>query len=123
MTTVDDLARDLAAEQEVLDAIVAVIDDAAWSTPTASPGWTVADQIAHLTYFEGAAAMAIGEPERFQQATEELLSLGDALDDHTLARGAPPSDRLKAWRTARAAFAGAAAGLRDGARIPWYGPR
>ena len=55
---VHDVAADLAAEQQALDDIVAGLDDAGWLTATPSPRWTVADQVAHLTYFDGAAATA-----------------------------------------------------------------
>lgn len=49
------LAADLAAEQETLDAVLSGLTDEQWATPTPSPGWTVADQVGHLTCFDGAA--------------------------------------------------------------------
>ncbi|MDE0802892.1 MAG: maleylpyruvate isomerase N-terminal domain-containing protein, partial [Acidimicrobiales bacterium] len=49
MTDLATIAADLRAEQEALDAVVADLDEAQWQTDTASPGWSVADQIGHLT--------------------------------------------------------------------------
>ena len=49
------LAADLRDEQEVLDGLVAGLPGDGWATPTPSPGWTIADQIGHLTYFDGTA--------------------------------------------------------------------
>jgi len=50
---VTDIANDLIAEQEALDAIVADLTEEQWRTATASPRWNVADQIGHLTFFDG----------------------------------------------------------------------
>ena len=84
---VHDVAADLAAEQQALDDIVAGLDDAGWMTATPSPRWTVADQVAHLTYFDGAAATAITDPEAFQASIGDLMDVagggGDAVDDLT----------------------------------------
>ena len=38
-----------------------------WALPTPSPGWSVADQIAHLTYFDTTAALAITRPRRVRR--------------------------------------------------------
>ena len=66
--SVRDVASDLLAEQDALDAVVAPLPDEAWAMPTPSPGWTVADQIGHLTYFDGTAALAITDPDAFVAA-------------------------------------------------------
>ncbi|GIS33910.1 MAG: hypothetical protein Ct9H90mP5_03590 [Acidimicrobiaceae bacterium] len=44
-----------------------------WDLDTASPGWSVADQIAHLAYFDNAAALAIANPDEFQESVQRLL--------------------------------------------------
>ena len=64
-TPLDELRADLAAEQAALDALVADLTPARWATPTPSDGWAVRDQIAHLAYFDEAAALAIADPESF----------------------------------------------------------
>ena len=74
MTDLAGLRRDLDAEQQVLDDIVAVLDDAGWALPTPSPGWTVADQIGHLTYFDRAAATAITDPPAFAASGQALYA-------------------------------------------------
>ena len=65
-----DLAVDLAGEQDALDAIVAGLSREQWLTPTPSPGWTVADQIGHLAYFDSAARLALTDPDAFQAHLE-----------------------------------------------------
>ena len=60
------LAADLAAEQDALDAVVAGLSPEQWQAPTPSPGWTVADQIGHLAYFDATATLAMTDPDAFQ---------------------------------------------------------
>ena len=124
-----DIRNDLLAEQAALDSIVADLDAEQWALPTPSPRWSVADQIAHLAYFDDAAATAIEDPERFQQMIAELMNtaLADddvAGDDTTLGiyREMTPDQLLTRWRENRAALADASAGLDGSERIAWYGP-
>ena len=60
---VAEVAADLVSEQQALDEVAADQDREAWSRATASPRWTVADQVLHLTHFDGAAATATPDPD------------------------------------------------------------
>ena len=122
---VTDVLADLLAEQQALDDIVAGLSPDQWELATPSPGWTVADQIGHLTYFDGNAALAITDPAAFQDAMHALLgSGGDSADDMTLgpSRSMSADERLAAWRANRATLAAAGATLENDTRIAWYGP-
>jgi uncharacterized protein (TIGR03084 family) len=122
------LAADLVAEQAALDAVVAPLADEQWALATPSPGWTVADQIGHLTYFDRTATTAIEAPDRFiaerDALLEEVLGGSGSMDDATLTtfRAMAAPELLAAWRTGRDALAAAAATLADGDRVEWYGP-
>lgn len=122
MTDARGLAADLRAEQEALDAVVADLDDEQWHLPTPSPGWTVADQIGHLTYFDGTAATAITDPDAFRASVARLLEAGEDVEVQTLHRHLPPGSLLEAWRANRAALHEATGRLEEGVRVPWYGP-
>jgi uncharacterized protein (TIGR03084 family) len=123
MTDLRQVAADLRAEQDALDAIVADLSDEQWRLATPSPGWTVADQIGHLTYFDAAAATAITDPHTFRASVAQLVEAGDdGRDALTLHRHLPPRELLGAWRTGRRRLAEVAATLDDGARVAWYGP-
>jgi uncharacterized protein (TIGR03084 family) len=122
MTTVPEVAADLQAEQDVLDAIVADIADDQWRLPSPSPGWTVADQIGHLTYFDGAAATAVTDPEAFAASIGDLVAAPDGGAELTLHRHLAPAELLAAWRANRNRLREVAATLTDGMRIAWYGP-
>ncbi len=125
---VSDVRADLLAEQQTLDDIVAGLDAEQWQLPTPSPGWTIADQIGHLTYFDGTAALAVVDPPAFQDAMTALLSSGGAgdesADDIVLGpyRNMSPDELVAAWRANRAGLAAAADTLENDTRVAWYGP-
>jgi uncharacterized protein (TIGR03084 family) len=83
---VADVRADLLAEHEALDTIVRELTDDQWAIPTASPRWSVADQIAHLAFFDRSAALAITDPEAF------ATHLGELLGAMAPARTGPASD-------------------------------
>jgi uncharacterized protein (TIGR03084 family) len=123
-----ELRSDLRAEQEALDAVVDGLADDALVRPTDSPGWSVADQIAHLTHFDAAAVVAITEPNRFAELAGEanaLFARGARVADEAILgpyRSMSHAALLDSWRTARQSLAEAAGGLHAGDRVPWYGP-
>jgi uncharacterized protein (TIGR03084 family) len=124
---VREVLEDLVAEQQALDDVVARLTAEEWQLATPSPGWTIADQIGHLTYFDGTAALAITDPAGFTEEMNRLLgagTTGESADDITLApyRAMTPDELLSAWRANRAALAAAGATLDNDTRIAWYGP-
>src|ERR687897_163892 len=90
-------SADLRAEQDALDAVVAGLTDIQWRLATPSLGWSVADQIGHLTYFDGAAATAITDPGAFAASVEQLVAADD-IDALTLHRHLSPPQLVEAWR-------------------------
>lgn len=122
MTALDDLCDDLHDEQQALDDIVEGLGEKGWSRPTPSPAWSVADQIGHLTYFDGTAALAIENPAAFRASIEELFGAGDRMEELTLFRDLSPNELLERWRTNRQALLDWASTLDESARVPWYGP-
>jgi uncharacterized protein (TIGR03084 family) len=125
-----DVRDDLLAEQGALDTIVSALTDEQWAAATASAGWTVADQIAHLAYFDETAAWAISDPDRFTASLAALAPVfepdasPDSMEDLTIGalRVLPPNQLVDVWRANRDALASASAGLTDDQRIIWYGP-
>jgi uncharacterized protein (TIGR03084 family) len=122
MTDVAEVAADLEAEQLALDDVVSRLPPEDWGRPTPSPGWSIADQIGHLTYFDGAAVLAVTDPEAFRSSTRGLTAAGPAADERTLHRHLSASALLEEWRRNRRRLAAVGASLEDGARISWYGP-
>ena len=63
----EQICKDLAMEQQELDAVVANLDEAGWKALTSFEGWDVREQIRHLAYFENRDNMAASQPEAFEQ--------------------------------------------------------
>jgi uncharacterized protein (TIGR03084 family) len=125
--TVAEIVADLAAEHRALDDIVAGLPEAGWASPTPSAGWTVADQIGHLAYFDRAATLAATDAAGFAgelAAVMDAAGRGEGPMEGAVAQARllGPEALLRSWRKARAALLAAAAALPDGARLPWYGP-
>jgi uncharacterized protein (TIGR03084 family) len=125
-TQLDALREDLNEEQRALDDVVARLSNDQWHLATSSPGWSVADQIGHLAFFDAAAANAIHHPEGFDVDTKKLYAgaLSQGFDEYTLGafRTMSSREQLNAWRCNREALDDAARSLRDGDRVVWYGP-
>lgn len=127
MASLGEVRDDLLAEQEALDAALNGLDEHGWATATASPRWSVADQIGHLGFFDDTAALAITNPDGFAAHVAELVpQLTDQLAADVATLGAyrsMDSDRLvDEWRASRARLAEASAGLGEDDRVIWYGP-
>ena len=122
----DAVVSDLSREQEALDRLVADLDDAGWATDTPSEGWTVADQISHLAYFDQKAAQSVTYPEGFSAEVAAIIAAGDlgGLEGRILARGRAMSgtELLGWWREARERLYSAMRGFDPDRRVPWYGP-
>jgi len=125
---VHQIAQDLREEHEALDAVVAPLSPDQWDLPTPSPRWAVREQIAHLTYFDRTARVAMTDPDAFAGLVEEIWGAAaggnEAVDELTVGwgRALPPEELLAQWREGRDRLNEAAAELAEDARVPWYGP-
>lgn len=87
------------------------------------PSWTIAHQIAHLTWTDRAALDSLTNPEKFN----ELLEAGRKepnIVDRTAEEGASqePAALLKEWSQSRADLAAALSDADPQERFPWFGP-
>lgn len=115
--------KDLTAEGDALDALVADLDEAGWRTPTPAAGWDVATQIAHLAWTDEVAVKAATDKEAWDAVV--LLALADPagfVDTEARAGAtATPAALLGRWRAGRASLRSTLAAY-DGGRLPWFGP-
>jgi uncharacterized protein (TIGR03084 family) len=120
----DALAAHLADETAALLSAIGAAGAPGWSTATPAAGWTVADQVGHLAYFDEAATASRGGPERFAPYLDEAIRLGPALCDVVAERTrARTSAELRSWwLDARAEMVGAMLAAGASTRVPWYGP-
>ena len=120
--TVNAMIADLASEQDSLDLVVADIDESTWQLATDSPGWTIADQISHLQFFDERAALAMNDPDAFGIDRQHLISSAPRDLSVELGRQVSAGELLDAWRHSRRALIEAAMQVDPTVRVPWYGP-
>lgn len=121
---------DLAAEHHALDERVAGLADDDWLVPTPAAGWSIADTISHLTYFDWSASLALTDEAAFDEHVRHVFAHANDGLDVDLGRSVTSEELLARWRTGRTALrAHAANRARDAAdrgerpaRVPWYGP-
>ncbi|GAA3748604.1 TIGR03084 family metal-binding protein [Salinactinospora qingdaonensis] len=121
MTDLQEVIRDLNAEGDDVDRLVADLAPEQWSLPTPAPGWTIKHQIAHLIFIFRLAGTAASDAEAFQQI---IAGVGDDFDGAVNAALAqyldePPEKLLAQWRSERAATAEALAAVPPDQTVPW----
>ena len=118
------LLRDLDAETVALDAIIGPLDEADWRCPTPAVGWTIADQVSHLAYFDDVAVLSAISPEAFIAERDRADAAGGIDPDVIAARYRDrDSAALRPWfAESRARLLAEFAGLDPALRVPWYGP-
>ncbi|MFD4761314.1 TIGR03084 family metal-binding protein [Streptomyces sp. NPDC058439] len=115
---------DLCEESQELDLLVRGLSAGQWVAPTPARGWSIAHQIAHLTWTDEVALLAATDADAFAGEVAKAMEAPESFVDRGaegLAASAP-DELLARWRNGRA---GLEAVLRDapaGVRIPWYGP-
>jgi uncharacterized protein (TIGR03084 family) len=122
--SVDELRQDLLAESADLLALLRPLREAAWRTPTPAAGWTIADQVGHLAYFDKAAGLAMLEPERFSAEAARMSSTGTNFPDRLVLeyRNLTGSQVLAWFEGARSELIERCGGHDIATRVPWYGP-
>ena len=120
--TVNAMIADLVSEHDSLDQVVADLDASTWQLTTDSPGWTIADQISHLQFFDERAALAMNDPDAFGIDRQHLISSAPRDLSVELGRQVSAGELLNAWRHSRRALIEAAMQVDPTVRVPWYGP-
>jgi uncharacterized protein (TIGR03084 family) len=117
----DQICADLQAEHAALDAIVAELDEAGWTSQTPAEGWDIADTIVHLIQADVAARIAVDEPDRFVELRDGALAGG--LGSVFGSRGDKSGREILAWwRDERTLMVTAFGSRGPKDRIPWFGP-
>jgi uncharacterized protein (TIGR03084 family) len=117
------LTADLVAETAWLDQVLGALATAQWRLATPAPGWTIADQVSHLAYFDEATLLSIRDPDLFRLDAEALAGRGSDFPDQVAAeyRHLGGAELLRWFRAARLALLDGYASADPDARLPWYG--
>ena len=115
-----DVFSDLNDESMQIDHLVADLGDSGWEVPTPAPGWTVADQVAHLSFIFRLAGTAASNAAAFQAMTASAKDDFDGAVKAALALyRADPATMVKRWDAERTAAVKALAAVPEGQVVPW----
>lgn len=114
----------LRADTEAIEAMVAGLTDDQWQLETPAAGWTIADQIAHLSFVFSLAGTAAGEPEKFRGIAASVQGFGEfdaavnaALEPY---RALASADLLARFRAERDASLDALATIPADETVAWF---
>jgi len=118
------LADDVSAESAVTRDLIAGLDEASWHAPTPAAGWTIADQVSHLAYFDEVTVRSAVDPMLFLAELAAANDSGGIDPDAIAARFRDLSGaQLLAWfDEARQELLATFAAIDPAARLPWFGP-
>jgi uncharacterized protein (TIGR03084 family) len=119
-----DLADDLGAETAELTRLLDGLPDDAWLTPTPAPGWSIADQVSHLAYFDDMATLAATDRAAFEIRVADLRSGPVSMTERVAAdaRALTPAE-LRTWfDRARTSMLDVYRAVDPSLRVPWFGP-
>ncbi|MGW5051322.1 TIGR03084 family metal-binding protein [Actinokineospora sp. NPDC004072] len=121
MTEQRDVFSDLTAEAEVLDGLLAGLDEAGWERPTPAPGWTVGHQVAHLSFIFRLAGLAATDAATFAAVTAPAAKDFEGAVNAALADYLPgPSSVLfSRWQDERDTAIKALAAVPGNQVVPW----
>jgi uncharacterized protein (TIGR03084 family) len=124
MAGADAVVKDLRAESDALDELVADLDDAGWRTETPAAGWTIAHQIAHLWWTDQVSVVAVTDEAGFAEILAGAATNPGGFVDEGAERLAttPPAEMLAEWRRTRARLHDELLAVTDGRKLPWFGP-
>ena len=118
------MCDDLALESASWFALLGALAESDWARPTPAPGWSVADQVSHLAYFDEMTVLGARDPAAFAHARDHQPRDGDRITERVAKanRGRTPDDLLAWTHRARADLDATFRTLDPATRVPWYGP-
>lgn len=124
MADLDQIRGDLSREHDALDSLVADLAETDWRRPTPAEGWSIADQIGHLAFFDEQATLAVTNPNAFAASLKEIVEDVGNFMDWSVAKGRTMwgPGVLAWWREARGKAMESFAHVDPGQRIAWFGP-
>ncbi|MGY3681967.1 TIGR03084 family metal-binding protein [Streptomyces sp. TE33382] len=119
------LLDDLLDESGEVDLMVGKLMPEQWALATPAAGWSVARQVAHLSWTDEVALLAANDPGAFAGEVTKALERPDSFVDEAageLVAAHGPDALLARWRAGRQRLHEVLRTAPAGTRIPWYGP-
>ncbi|WP_225800889.1 TIGR03084 family metal-binding protein [Streptomyces sp. NK15101] len=121
MDTLNDVLKALAADIDEVEDLVRDLDAADWNKPTPAPGWSIADQVAHLTFIFRLAKTAAADPDTFRGIAAQAAGNFDGAVNAALKQfnGFPPKELLARFRAEGDASVESLAAVPENSVVPW----
>ncbi|MBJ7337578.1 TIGR03084 family metal-binding protein [Mycolicibacterium sp.] len=118
------LLDDLREESDRLIEHLTPLREDQWDLPTPAQGWTIGDQVSHLSFFDDSAHLALVDPDEFRVDADELVAGGMDFPDRIAAkyRTIKPVNLIDWFSDSRRQLLAAFAGDDPKRRLPWFGP-
>lgn len=119
----DSICTDLEVETADLLALLEPLSVEQWDLATPAEGWSIRDQVSHLTFFDVTGRLAATDADAFANNAKQLMSSGVGTGAGLAeGRALAPDQVLDRFVTARASMIETFRSLDPKARLPWYGP-
>jgi uncharacterized protein (TIGR03084 family) len=120
----EQICDDLDAEYRVLRDLLDPLDDADWDLETPAEGWSIADSVGHLAYFDDKALLSLTDADLFAVELADIAGDMTAFEAGHLAtiRSRTGPSILAWWDRSHAAMVRAYRELDPRQRVLWYGP-
>ena len=118
------LLNDLRAESDYLIAQLKGLRTEQWALSTPAAGWTIADQISHLAFFDDSARLAATDADQFRTEAAAMMAGGMDFPDRIADqhRHDSPEFLLGWFSRSRDALLNTFAADDPKRRLPWFGP-
>ncbi|RJQ82155.1 MAG: TIGR03084 family protein [Desulfobacteraceae bacterium] len=119
-----EICRDLTEEGQLIEDLVAGLNDDQWHRVTPFYGWTIKDEIAHIAFFDRMAKLSATDQKIFNEIFMAFAKDLTNFFRNTMAEGRAKSipDLLAWWKTERRAMLSALEPLDPKTRLPWQLP-
>lgn len=116
-----DVIADLTEDAKEFEGLVTGLDDADWQRPTPAPGWTVANQVAHLAFIFRLAGTAASDAELFGAMAAKAAANFEGAVNAALAEfdNDPPEVLRSRWRAETDTAIKALAAVPADQVVPW----
>jgi uncharacterized protein (TIGR03084 family) len=120
----EQVLADLAAEGDVLERLVAPLDEAGWRTLTPAEGWDIATTVVHLAWTDECAIAAGTDKSAWDDLVLRAIANPTGFVDDEAFAGAKASgaEIFERWTSTRPALATMLREYPEGEKLPWYGP-
>ena len=124
MVDMSELAGELRAEHARLAEHLERLSEVDWARTTPAPRWTVAHQVAHLTFFDQMVQEAVADPERFRQVRASAAAADAEFGEKVLVPYLALSSAalFEVWQASSAEAVACLEHAPAGLRVPWFGP-